>query len=932
MATPQDYFQQIAQLCREPMLLLEQAKDTPVSQARIISLNQAALEFWQISAQFLEGQKIISVLESNAALLDAAWNQLLASAGNRWQETVLLRTGLNKTAPVDFTIVPVAQTLQNAYYLAAFTPVQAAPGISPPGYFENIFAQSPAALFRIAMNAEGEFIYAGQNRAHELLIGISNTQRDGKKPADLYPSDQAADLVKKYQQCYRTKQAMTYEVTLDMPQGGRRSFRTLLQPALAADGQVLELVGASIDITDQKISDIELEEKIKEQRAIADLGQLALSQLELQPLLQRAADTIARALNVPFCKIEEYLSTEQILLLRAATGIDGHKIGNHAESIWESSQSSIALKTLQPVVVENIEQEKRFTSTALEAEHNIKSGVTLVISGLNGPYGVLSVQSSEARLYSKAAVQFLQSAADIIANAIKNVKAEIALRDSERLLSSILDSAQIGIGVSDESGRFVRVNQAFCRIYGYEPKELLGREFTILMPSTDHQLARDAYRNFLMDGLESPGEGIGIHRDGRPIDIHLTAGRLRRADGSMLRVTTVEDITERKQVESSLKLFQLAAINANDGILITEAGPIDGAGPRIVFANAAAAKITGYEIEEIVDQTLLMFEGEETNLDKVQDIRQQMKKRENSNFEIRYRRKEGGHFWAEVSLVPVNDMAGRHMSWLVILRDITGRKEFQQDLESSKDLAVQASRAKSDFLAEISHELRTPLNAIIGFADVLKRELFGPLGHERYLSYAEDIHESGKHLFDLVNNTLDLSRMEAGMLELNDAEVKIEPIIRHCLALVREAAQKGKVKLQVEIADKLPDLKGDETKLRQIILNMLSNAVKFTLPGGKVTITAAMKEKELAIAVIDTGVGIPAEEIDKVMQRYVRSSKTKQSDAQGTGLGIPVTKSLVELHGGRLELQSVEGEGTTITAIFPAERVIKPTAEIRRIA
>ncbi len=789
---------------------------------------------------------------------------------------------------------------------------------------EAVLHYAPAGIFRMQVSddADKKFLYISASHKYEQMTGVSASAIAGKSPHDIMPADQADHVTSKLRQCIETRKTFVFEAIIDLPVG-RRWLQTTIVPLADETGRIVELTGVSQDISDRKSAAEELAEKIDEQAAIYELSQLALTQTNLSVLLNKAVEIISQAMNLGYCKIQQYSSDQQSMLLIAGIGWNQGLVGTFTSSIWDNTQSAAALKSLAPIVVENFDEETRFVRSPLLAEHGIKSGLTVVISGLSGPFGILSVHSQEPRVFDEDQVHFLQSAADTLANAIKNTLSEQALRESERLVSSILESAQIGIGVSDESGRFVRVNQAFCKIFGYDSKDLLGREFTTLLPFSEHQNARQVYSDFMKSGIEMPGEGTCLRSDGRPVEVQITAGRLERADGSMLRVTTVEDITSRKNTENSLKLFQFAALNSHDGIVITEPGPIDGSGPKIIFCNAAATNITGYTRDEILGGYLRLFQGPETEDARAKDIQNAMRQRKTADIELILHRKDQTPYWAQVGVIPVNDLQGKHMNWLITFRDITSRMQQQQFLESSKDQAITASQAKSDFLAGISHEIRTPLNAIIGFADVLRREIFGPIGHDRYRAYAEDIHDSGRHLLQLVNNTLDLSKIEAGVVELHESEIPMEAVVRSSVALMRDNAQNAKIQLVVDLPDDLPLLRGDETKVKQILLNMLSNAVKYTLPGGSITVKCFVEPRGLALQVKDTGVGIPEAEIPKVMQKYMQANNEQNKHATGTGLGIPVTKSLIELHQGILELESKEKIGTTISAIFPNERLVK---------
>ncbi len=245
------------------------------------------------------------------------------------------------------------------------------------------------------------------------------------------------------------------------------------------------------------------------------------------------------------------------------------------------------------------------------------------------------------------------------------------------------------------------------------------------------------------------------------------------------------------------------------------------------------------------------------------------------------------------------------------------------DLLVARDAARAADRAKSEFLAAMSHELRTPLNAIIGFSEIIKDETFGPIGSVQYRDYSQDIHESGQHLLGLINNILDLSKIESGTDELHEDKIQIPEIIRSALKLVEQRAEQDGIKLELELPDQLPALRADRRKLRQILVNLLSNAVKFTDAGGEVTLRAWCRmDSGYVFQIADTGIGIAPEDISKALARFGQVDGDLNRQYEGTGLGLPLTKALVEQHGGVLDLQSEVSVGTTVTVRFPAERIV----------
>jgi signal transduction histidine kinase len=294
-----------------------------------------------------------------------------------------------------------------------------------------------------------------------------------------------------------------------------------------------------------------------------------------------------------------------------------------------------------------------------------------------------------------------------------------------------------------------------------------------------------------------------------------------------------------------------------------------------------------------------------------------------SNFEFRLLSRDGAVVWVHTRTTLINwNGKSALLSWL---SDITRRKRIEIELIESMKTAEAANHAKTEFLANMSHELRTPLNAIIGFSEVIKDELFGP-GRKKYAEYARDIHGSGRHLLDLINDILDLSKLESGMLELREEEVVVETVIEECVNQVRNRAQKGQVTLAIEIDPGLPKLICDERALKQILLNFLSNAVKFTPAGGTVTAGVTRGPDGMAVWVRDTGIGMSEAEIQIALVAFRQIDSKIARQHQGAGLGLSISKSLIESHGGRLSVESAPGKGTTMTAVFPASRIAAQAA------
>jgi len=236
--------------------------------------------------------------------------------------------------------------------------------------------------------------------------------------------------------------------------------------------------------------------------------------------------------------------------------------------------------------------------------------------------------------------------------------------------------------------------------------------------------------------------------------------------------------------------------------------------------------------------------------------------------------------------------------------------------------AQQANRAKSEFLANMSHELRTPLNAILGFAEIIGNQIYGEIADKKYVDCARDIESSGRHLLEIINDILDLAKIESGQLELYEEDVDIPHAIGQCVRMIEDRAAQRGVHVSVAADTDLPFIWADERKFKQILINLLTNAVKFTPEGGSVAVSAARKsDGGLKVIVRDTGIGMKQEDIPLAMAPFTQIDGSYNREQNGTGLGLPLCKSLSEMHGGDLELISAPGEGTTVTLSLPPERL-----------
>lgn len=262
-------------------------------------------------------------------------------------------------------------------------------------------------------------------------------------------------------------------------------------------------------------------------------------------------------------------------------------------------------------------------------------------------------------------------------------------------------------------------------------------------------------------------------------------------------------------------------------------------------------------------------------------------------------------------------------AFCVVVRDISNWKETENQLRQSKESAEKSNAQKSMFLANISHELRTPLNAIMGFSEVMRSERFGEIENEKYLAYANDIHSSGEYLLTLINDLLDLSKVESGKLELNFTSVNLSDLVDEALHSLEEQARSKKIGLQKSMPKKLPNVVADARSMKQVLLNVLSNAVKFSSPGGKIVTTAKLEsDGELLLTIKDSGRGMNNQQLKRALEPFQQVGHTDEHEMPGTGLGLPLAKALTESNRAKFTITSAPGKGTLVEILFPTTRVL----------
>ncbi len=485
--------------------------------------------------------------------------------------------------------------------------------------------------------------------------------------------------------------------------------------------------------------------------------------------------------------------------------------------------------------------------------------------------------------------------------------------------SEIVERLPVGLLVMQE-GKAVFANRALLDLAGYV-------DFESFLKSGG---AETLFNKRQVEETELPRPLAITNQAGATIAIDATLQAI-TWDGfpatltSLRRVSDNPVFQQQKALEldllaSRVELRELHSVleTATDGVIL-----LDSTG-RILNLNRSAEALFGFDQNEIAGESITILLEPESHvaaLDYLEGLKSHgVSSLLNDGRDVRGRERNGGVIPLFMTIGRIGDRQGS-TKFCAVLRDITHWKKVESDLMDAKRAAEDSSAHKTDFLARISHEIRTPLNAIIGFSQVMISESFGPVGNDRYKQYVKDINASGEHVVSLVNDLLDLSKVASGKLELNFGSVDLNVLVSACVSMIQPQANAGKVIVRSQLAASLPPVVADDRSIRQILLNLLSNAAKFTEAGGQVVASTSLTERgEVTIRVRDTGIGMTPDDVKTAMEPFRQIPGPRSSG--GTGLGLPLTKALVEANRAAFAIHSDPGKGTLVEVTFPSTRVL----------
>jgi two-component system CheB/CheR fusion protein len=514
----------------------------------------------------------------------------------------------------------------------------------------------------------------------------------------------------------------------------------------------------------------------------------------------------------------------------------------------------------------------------------------------------------------------------VILLAIEDITKHKSREESSLSLAAIVNTSLDGIIGKTLQGDIVSWNKGAEKIYGYTEKEMQGQNISLLAPPGYKEEILNQLKKLRAGELIKNHETKRVRKDGVVIDISLTLSSIKDKSGNICGVSAImHDITEQKKAKQVLIVseYSESIINTVREPLIVLDQDL-----RVVTVSRSFYEFFKVNPEETVGQLIYDLGNKQWDIPKLRELLETIlpQKATFDNYEVEHNFATIGRRIMLLNARQIQRGAGKERIILLAIEDITERKEIEAGLEKAheelKELAAELKRTaqvKSEFLANMSHELRTPLNSINGFSEVLYDETFGPL-NEKQKKYVNNVLTSGKHLLLLINQILDMAKVEAGKMKLSLSSLPMKTLLNDISMLVADMVSKKKIEMSLEIAEGLPNIEADELKVKEIIYNLFSNAVKFTPEGGKIGMRASARkaDSEIEVVVWDTGVGIAPENMEKIFEGFFRVDTPYSRVTEGTGLGLPLSKKLVELHGGKLFVES-EGldRGTLVRFTLP---------------
>jgi PAS domain S-box-containing protein len=737
------------------------------------------------------------------------------------------------------------------------------------------------------------------------------------------PSLMKAGISAAFQEAITNKKSLFFETLYNSKWGKDLFLFIRLIPYQDKDGNAAGCHAIVEDITARKQNKEELENEDKKHKLISNI-----SSSFINSGFKNIDEEICKALE----KLAQFIGAERVVIFALAEegefvvkthewhaeGIVSHiKINEKIPAFKLVSKQLENLKVVSIIDVQQMPDENTKLRDTLK-EIGILSVAMVPLLYKGTLRGFIGIDSKKEKIEcNESTISLLKLIGEMITNILERKNAEQIISNMREDYEKVLNSIDTVVWKADvdSQGNFVNtyISPSVDRMIG-APQGFIGNNWYKYLDRI-HTDDKTKVAKAFQQGFSNPGMTINldyrfIAEDGNLIWLNSTGVSYALDTGTLQIFGTTVNITDRKRAEENLvkneKKYRSLFEQSNDAIFLTKS---DG---KILDMNVTACEMLGYTKEQMKKMSVFDF-LEPVEREKSIDVLAKLRDDGFAHGETKYITATGVTIDVEVNatvLEGYNDIVQ------AVIRDITDRKLAEENMLQAKITAETASRTKSEFLANMSHELRTPLNSIIGFSDALMEGYFGEL-NPKQLRYIQNVSNSGRHLLNLINDILDISKVEAGKMKLFPECIEVDYILEEMISLVQPIAADKQIVLNINKDPQLQTLLADKAKIKQILYNLLGNAIKFTHNGGSVSIHADIKDGMARFSIIDTGIGIAPEDIKKLFRPFTQLDASVSKRYEGTGLGLALVKELVELHGGRICVESEVGKGSNFTFELP---------------
>jgi len=734
------------------------------------------------------------------------------------------------------------------------------------------------------------------------ISGFSREDMLGRNINDFYArQEQRLELINLL---YKNGSVSDYEVSLINKTGRERIVSFSVSLVRNEAHEPYKVVGNMRDVTERKLVHQQLIRNEENQRIINYFATSIAGANTVNEILWDITYNCISRMELEDCVIYLFNDDRSKLVQSAAFGSSkekDYKILNPIEIPVGKGIVGHVAKTGKAEIIDDVSLDDRY----IFDDKARGSELTVPIVYENQVIGIVDSEHTRKNFFREHHLQILEAISSLAANKIMRSISMKKTEESENLKSAILFSSLDSLILMDHQGKIIEFNPAAEKTFGFNRDEIIGKVLSeTLVPHRMRSAHSEGLKKYIKTGhgpvLGKRFEISALRASGEEFPIEIAITPIKKGDHPIF-TAFIRDISERLAAEDQMQLQAATLEAAANGIVITD---IQG---KILWANSAMEELTGYSKSEIIGKNPRIFKSGRHNKTFYKHMWDTILSGKVWQGEIINQYKDGRLFTEETTITPVLHDDKSISNFIAIKQDITKRKKAEAILKES-------DRLKTNFVSNVSHELRTPMASIMGFAGTIIRDK--NMDDETKSEFIKIVFEESQRLSRLIENVLDIARIESGNINLKKQPTQLNSLIQEVVETQIVLARKKDIQLLSDIADNIPEIMATPDAIKQIAVNLISNAIKFTEPGGKVEVLLSFKTKEISFIVKDSGIGIPEADLERIFEKFYRVQRAKRED-QGTGLGLAIVKEIIELHDGVITVKSKIGEGSVFEVLLP---------------